>query len=81
MKILRIAFIFPVVAILTGCPAVNDAYSRYDRSVSRDIAIGADQSRGAYASYTAHLGPQPIVRLTNSPDFKQPVAEMKGITW
>ena len=79
MRLAALAFISVSAALLlSGCPAAKSAWQSYDRSVSRDIAIGASQDRGGYASYTVHLGPQSARR---APDFKPPVEAMKGVTW
>lgn len=79
MRLAALAFISVSAALLlSGCPAAKSAWQSYDRSVSRDIAIGASQDRGGYASYTVHLGPQSARR---APDFKQPVEAVKGVTW
>lgn len=47
-----------ICALSPGCAGMKSAYESYNRSVSRDIAIGATSEDGAYASYTVHLGPQ-----------------------
>jgi hypothetical protein len=71
-------FAMAVSVISSGCAGAKSAWKSYDRSVSRDIAIGASQDRGGFATYTIHLGPQSARR---EPDFKQPVEAMKGVIW
>lgn len=71
-------FAMAVSVMSSGCEPARNTWRSYDRNVARDIAIGASQDRGGFATYTVHLGPQPVKR---DPDFKQPVEAMKGITW
>ena len=78
LRIAALAFAsVSAASLLSGCAGAKSAWQSYARRVSRDIASGASQDRGGFASYTVHLGPQTVRR---EPDFKQPVEAMRGVT-